>query len=164
MLIPGHDFDPYSARFCQMANPCGRCDAFWSIGKALEQPGGRFGRSESAHARGWSTLGRSDSAILNKMMDSDCPNVLHPRVWALSDRPNRPPGGSRAFQRLQKASHLPHGFAIWQDQAPYGSKSCPGLGMGNSFQNAAVAKAKCRFWRLRGPKPPWMIVIFPRKY
>ena len=68
------------------------------------------------------------------MTESDRPNVLHPRAWALSDRRNRPPGGSRAFQMLQKAAHLPHGFAIWQDWAPYGSKSCPGLGMGSSLR------------------------------
>ena len=68
------------------------------------------------------------------MAESDRPNVLHPRVLALSDRPNRPPGGSKAFQRLQKAAYLPANLAIWQDQAPYGSKTCPGAGMGSFFQ------------------------------
>ena len=68
------------------------------------------------------------------MAESDRPNVLHPRVLALSDRPIRPPGGSRAFQRLQKAAYLPANFAIWQDGAPYGSKTCPGAGMGSFFQ------------------------------
>ena len=32
------------------------------------------------------------------------------------------------------------------------------------FRNCAVAETKWRFWRLRGPKPPWMMAIFPRKY
>ena len=81
-----------------------------------------------------SLWGRSDCIILRKMAESDRPNVLHPQAWALSDRPNRPPGGSRAFQMLRKAAHLPHGFAIWQDRAPYGSKWCPRLSMGSSFQ------------------------------
>ena len=56
--------------------------------------------------------------ILRKMAESDRPDVLHPLAWAPSDRPNRPPGGSRAFQMLRKTKHLPHGFVIWQDRAP----------------------------------------------
>ena len=46
------------------------------------------------------------ASILRKMAESDRPDVLHPRAWALSDRPNRPPGASMAFQRLQKATCL----------------------------------------------------------
>ena len=130
----GHHFDPYGARSCQVAKPCRRHAAFWSIRRALEAPGGRFGRFDSAHAQGWSTSGRSDSTILRTMVESDRPDVLHPQAWALSDRPNRPPGGSKAFQMLRKTIHLPHGFAIWQDRAPYGSQSCPRLGMGSSLR------------------------------
>ena len=81
-----------------------------------------------------SLWGRSDCIILRKMAESDRPNVLKTQAWALSDRPNRPPGGSRAFQMLRKAAHLPHGFATWQNRAPYGSECCPCLGMGSFFQ------------------------------
>ena len=96
-------------------------------------------------------MGRSDSAILHKMMDSDSPNVLHPRVWALSDRRKRPPGASWAFQMLQKASHLPHGFAIWQNRAPYGSKSCPGLSMVSSFQKCCCGRSQMQVLAPQGP-------------
>ena len=85
------------------------------------------------------------------MMDSDSPNVLHPRVWALSDRRKRPPGASWAFQMLQKASHLPHGFTTWQNRAPYGSKSCPGLSMVSSFQKCCCGRSQMQVLAPQGP-------------
>ena len=105
---------------------------------ALEPPGGRFRRSNSARTRGWSTLGRSESTILRKMAESDRPDVLHPQVLDTSDRPNRPPGASSAFQMLRKAAHLLRGFAIWQDRATYGVKMVLSLEHGELFSEMAL--------------------------
>ena len=80
--------------------------------------------------RVWGTSGRSISIILRKKVESDRPEVPKTRVLDTSDRPKSPPGGPRAFQRLRKAAPLPHGFAIWQDRAPYASKTCYNSGMG----------------------------------
>ena len=80
------------------------------------------------------------------------PDVLHPRAWALSDRPNRPPGGSRAFLMLQKAACVLHDLAIWQDRAPYGSKSCPRQSMGNSFQKWCCGVSQMQVLAPHGPE------------
>ena len=86
------------------------------------------------------------------MEESDRPHKLKTQAWALSDRPNRPPGGSRAFQMLRKTAHLPHGFATWQNRAPYGSKCCPCLGMGSFFQTWCCGLHQKQFLAPPGPE------------
>ena len=92
--------------------------------------------------------------ILRKMMEIDRPDVPKTRVLDTSDGPNRPPGGSRAFQRLRKAAPLPHGFAIWQDRAPYASKWRPRLGMGSSFQKWCCGLGQGTVWSVQASKAP----------
>ena len=113
-----------------------------------------MGRSDASKTRVLGPSGRSDSTFLRKMMEIDRPDVLQAGVLDTSDRPNRPPGGSRAFQRLRKAAHLPHGFAIWQDRAPYGSKWCPRLSMGSSFQKWCCGLGQGTVWPVQASKTP----------
>ena len=71
-------------------------------------------------------MGRSDSTFLRTMVESDRPNVLHPQAWALSNRPNRPPGASRAFlsdapkssMPLTRFCHLARSGTIWVKIVP----------------------------------------------
>ena len=92
--------------------------------------------------------------LFGKMVGSDRPEVHQARVLDTSDRPNRPRCGSRAFQRLRKAAPLPHGFAIWQDRAPYASKWRPRLGMGSSFQKWCCGLGQGTFWPVQASKTP----------
>ena len=113
-----------------------------------------MGRSDVSKTRVLGTSGQSDSTFLRTMIEIDRPEVPKTQVSDTSDDRNRPPGGSRAFQRLRKAAPLPHGFAIWQDRAPYASKLHPRLGMGSSFQKWCCGLGQGTFWPVQASKTP----------
>ena len=113
-----------------------------------------MGRSDVSKTRVLGPLGGSDSTFLHKIMEIDRPQGPKTRVLDTSDGQNRPPAGSRAFQRLRKAPPLPHGFAIWQDRAPYASKWHPRLGMGSSFQKWCCGLGQGTVWPVQASKTP----------